>query len=259
MGNKGERAKGKKEKSGNSKGFFTFLPSGLLAFAHRVYNRFISKRIIQNKIGGWFEVDWKKKAFQSDDKTWLRTYDESWNHWAEQDLSELDIQRIRALIPQGSSLLDAGCGDGYLLEKLKDKVDNAAGVDLSSVALKKAAERTGVNVRYVQSFLESMPFKTGSFDIVVCAHTLEHVRDLKKSVNELKRITAKILAVLVPVQEYRLYTEDYQLHFFREEQDLLELFNISGAECIKYSNSGADGKYTGEALLYIGRLKMDNL
>ncbi|MDP8240107.1 MAG: class I SAM-dependent methyltransferase [Candidatus Hatepunaea meridiana] len=162
-------------------------------------------------------------------------YDESWQHCRKQDLSPYDLKRISDKTTPGSTVLDAGCGDGYLLKNLSDKCSHLIGVDISTVALSKARKRIGDNVILVQALLEDLPFRSSSIDIVVSAHTIEHVKDIDKSISELKRIAKHRLVILVPCQEYLPYTEDYHLHFFPTEKDLLDRVGIANAHCERYS------------------------
>lgn len=222
---------------------------------HHIYNRLISRHRIKRRVGNWFEVDWKRKAGNADSRTWAATYDKSWHNWSKQDLAPQDISRIADLIGSCKSLLDAGCGDGYLLENLQSLSGYCTGIDISIIALNRARSRLGYGTQFVESFIEELPFENNSFEVVVSAHTLEHVRDLKKSVSELKRVTSKKLIILVPVQEYLPYTEDYHLHFFKTPADLIHTVGLPNAECIKYRNPPGDYMYQGEILLLSANLE----
>ena len=215
-----------------------------------MYNRIVSKRIIRRKTGDWFDVEWKRHAGEADTRTWLRTYDESWKNWGAQDLSPHDIEMVSQRVPAGASVLDAGCGDGYLLDSLTVKAGQCTGVDVSGSALELAAHRLeGKKIMLVQAFLENLPFSDNSFDVVVSAHTLEHVRELERAAAELKRVASRRLVVLVPAQESLPYTEDYHLHFFLREDDLARAIGIPGAECIRYESPRGNHKYSGDILL----------
>jgi SAM-dependent methyltransferase len=216
---------------------------------HYIYNRIISRHRIKRRVGSWFEVDWKIKARNADRKTWVDVYDKSWENWSKQDLAPQDISRISDLAGPCKSLLDAGCGDGYLLDGLKHLTEFWMGIDLSKIALRRARKRFGANSSFTESFIEDLPFADDSFEVVVSAHTLEHVRNLERAVSELKRITSKKLIILVPSQEYLPYTEDYHLHFFTRREDLIKVVGIHNAKCIRYKNPPGDYMYQGDVLL----------
>lgn len=43
-------------------------------------------------------------------------------------------------------------------------------------------------IRYVQGFAENLPFDDKSFDLVIISNTLDHVQDMKRSVEEIDRV-----------------------------------------------------------------------
>jgi SAM-dependent methyltransferase len=94
---------------------------------------------------------------------------------------------VRSLGRVGEAL-DLGCGDGRLTLEL-----DAAGLtaaDVSAEALRRAAPRLAAK-RAVLAELEPdapLPFEDGSFDLVLCAETLEHVRDVQLLLSELRRV-----------------------------------------------------------------------
>jgi len=221
----------------------------LPGWVKRLYNRTVSKTIIRNKFGSWLDIEWNRNARERSDREWVAAYNTSWKYWQESDLAPGDVERIRNEIRNCSSLLDAGCGDGFLLERVRDLAVSCAGMDLSLSGLKLARKRLGDDQPLVQSFLEALPFPSRCFDTVVTTHTLEHVKDLQRAVSELKRVTARKLIVLVPCQEEVLYSEDYHLHYFSKEADLLNLFSLPNARCVRYIVPPGECSYAGDVLL----------
>ena len=80
--------------------------------------------------------------------------------------------------------LDLGCGDGRLTAELRAREVIAA--DASRVALERARGR-GIETVLVQPD-EPLPFGDNSFDLALCAETLEHVRDVQLLLSELRRV-----------------------------------------------------------------------
>ncbi len=218
-------------------------------FLRLLYNRFVSKHLIQKTLGAWFNINWKEEALSADERTWIDTYDTAWSQEPLPDLSTEDLKRISALIDDHSSILDAGCGDGYLLEFLCQKSNCRTGLDLSRTALKLAHKRLSSSIPLIQGFIEALPFADDSFDVVICTHTLEHIKNLAESISELKRITNKQLIILVPSQEYLPYTMDYHLHFFPQEKDLLGCLNDDKARIERYTIPPGECIYQGDVLL----------
>jgi O-antigen biosynthesis protein len=92
---------------------------------------------------------------------------------------------VRSLGPAGRAL-DLGCGDGRLGAEL-DATELVA-ADVSPVALERAGRRLPA-ARLVELDPDApLPFPDSSFDLVLCAETLEHVRDLQLLLSEARRV-----------------------------------------------------------------------
>jgi len=92
-----------------------------------------------------------------------------------------------------STLLDVGCGGGFLAEDFARAGYEVSGVDPapeSIAAAKTHAENAGLDIRYHVAAGEDLPFADGSFDIVTCCDVLEHVDDLSRVLAEISRVLA---------------------------------------------------------------------
>ncbi|OJU75674.1 MAG: hypothetical protein BGO09_12175 [Bacteroidetes bacterium 47-18] len=113
------------------------------------------------------------------------------------------------------SVIDIGCGRGYFLEQLVKKgARNIWGCDLFDAVPVPGTQ-------YQKGNIENLPFPDNSFDVVICSHILEHVKDFDKAVSEIKRIARKKVIVTVPKQRYYYYTLDLHVRFFHKEADLI--------------------------------------
>ena len=85
-----------------------------------------------------------------------------------------------------SSALDLGCGDGRLTAELG--ASELVAADVSEVALGRARARrpSAAVVRVVPD--EPLPLADASFDLVLCAETIEHVRDVQLLLSEARRV-----------------------------------------------------------------------
>ncbi|MBW2971359.1 class I SAM-dependent methyltransferase [Candidatus Woesearchaeota archaeon] len=83
-------------------------------------------------------------------------------------------------------VLDIGCADGSFALHLQEMGFNVFGIDISSEAIRKAKQK-GVDAM-VHDVSERFPFKSDSFDIVVCMEVIEHIYDTDFLINELNRI-----------------------------------------------------------------------
>jgi SAM-dependent methyltransferase len=83
--------------------------------------------------------------------------------------------------------LDVGCGDGRLTAELSAL--KICAVDVSPVALERARRRLGSNADLLEIEPdEPLPLEDARFDIVLCAETLEHVRDVQLLLSEIRRV-----------------------------------------------------------------------
>ena len=97
------------------------------------------------------------------------------------------------------SLLDVGSADGFnaaCMQRLFNCTTVAS--DLSSEALCRAQERYGLDAVGIDSHI--LPFKSNSFDVVMCNETIEHVHDPVQAMLELYRVAKKY--VLISTIEY---------------------------------------------------------
>jgi SAM-dependent methyltransferase len=85
-----------------------------------------------------------------------------------------------------TSALDLGCGDGRLTAELQAGALVAA--DVSEVALERARRRLPGSDTLRLAPDEPLPLDDGSFDLVLCAETIEHVRDVQLLLSELRRV-----------------------------------------------------------------------
>jgi len=82
--------------------------------------------------------------------------------------------------------LDLGCGDGRLTTELDAAHLTAA--DVSAVALARAAARLP-GARLIELEPDApLPLDDGGFDLVLCAETVEHVRDVQLFLSEIRRV-----------------------------------------------------------------------
>jgi SAM-dependent methyltransferase len=84
-------------------------------------------------------------------------------------------------------LIDVGCATGALLEKLRNRGWESAGVEISPSAEYARRER-GLDVRSLP--LEECRFPASSFDVVLASHLMEHLNDPAGFVTEVYRILA---------------------------------------------------------------------
>lgn len=93
--------------------------------------------------------------------------------------------------PHGSTLLDIGCGGGFLAEEFARLGFRVTGVDPSPRSLATAqahVEASGLEIEYRQGKGEALPAEPQSMDVVSCCDVLEHVADLNRVIAEIARV-----------------------------------------------------------------------
>ena len=98
----------------------------------------------------------------------------------------------------GGTLLDVGCGMGYSVEEALARGWDALGVETSSHAASKGAQRTGGRISC--GLLQEQKFAGARFDVVTLVDVIEHVTDPLGLLREIARITRAggLLALTTP-------------------------------------------------------------
>lgn len=104
------------------------------------------------------------------------------------EIRRRDLARIADLVPLGSRVLDLGCGDGELLQLLRDtRRARVHGIELD---LANVAECVRRDIPVVQFDIDQglADFADGSFDVVVLSQTLQVVRKPALVLREMLRV-----------------------------------------------------------------------
>ena len=99
-----------------------------------------------------------------------------------------DMELIAELVPEGSRVLDLGCGNGEFLSLLRDtRQCTGYGIEIADANVLACAQR-GVNA--IQLNLEEglALFEDQSFDVVLQIETLQHLRNTEKMLRETARV-----------------------------------------------------------------------
>lgn len=105
------------------------------------------------------------------------------------------------------SVLDIGCGEGFILNKLKEEGIGKSweGIDYSKEAI-EIGKKTHPNLSLKQGSIYDSKFKDNSFDLVVCTEVLEHLKEPKKALKEVIRISNKYVLLSVPNEPLFLFS-----------------------------------------------------
>jgi malonyl-CoA O-methyltransferase len=116
---------------------------------------------------------------------WAATYASE----AHTPLMRIEEGAVRDLLPdvRGRVTLDAACGTGRYLRELDARgAALACGVDLSDTMLRRVPSPSP----RVRADLQQLPFRSSSFDVIVCGLAIGHVERLEPCLRELGRLLA---------------------------------------------------------------------
>lgn len=101
------------------------------------------------------------------------------------------------------SVLDVGCGEGFTLDRLhKEKIGKSyEGIEYEETAV-ELAKKMYPKLTFKQGDIYKLPYKSNSFDLVVCTEVLEHLEDPKKAYRELLRVSKKYVLLSVPNEPF---------------------------------------------------------
>jgi len=121
-----------------------------------------------------------------------RIYD--YSNWVNDNREEYDY--ILELVKPGSSIVDLGCGNGSLMQRLiREKGCTAAGMEISSSGVDVCISK-GLDV-IRGSIDQRLPYRENSFDYAICNVTLQMVMFPEMLLAEMKRV-ARYLVLSFP-------------------------------------------------------------
>ena len=109
---------------------------------------------------------------------------------------KLEVKIIAKLIEKNTRVLDVGCGDGTLMEFLKDnnKID-IRGIEISKSNIQKCIGK-GLTVIEGDAEKDLSQFPDGSFDFVILSQTLQAFLTPEKVISELLRVGKKAIVTI---------------------------------------------------------------
>ena len=98
------------------------------------------------------------------------------------------------------SVLDVGCGEGVpLLNILSDLQSNNSinGVDFDEIKLHMIKNNISQG-NFVKGNVYNLPYKSKTFDLILCLEVMEHLSSPKKALEEIKRVSSQDILFSVP-------------------------------------------------------------
>jgi SAM-dependent methyltransferase len=150
------------------------------------------------------------------------------------------IRFFKYTIPEGSSVLEIGCGTGHILNALNP--DRGVGIDIS-LQMIEAAKHQYPHLRFFHMDAENLEID-GSFDYILISDTLGYLEDIQKALQELWKVshpdTRIILTyhnflwqpLLVFAEKVKLKMPQMRLNWLNHE-DIHNVLNLEWFEIIK--------------------------
>jgi ubiquinone/menaquinone biosynthesis C-methylase UbiE len=107
------------------------------------------------------------------------------------------LQDMLGSLPPGArSVLDVGCGDGFVTDSLPESL-HVEGLDRSKQALARVKRKAHLGSSV------GLPFPDRKFDLVMCNDVLEHLpqQDFAGTLHELARVSSHYALITVPFLE----------------------------------------------------------
>lgn len=115
------------------------------------------------------------------------------------------------------SVLDAGCGEGIPLALLAGQrsMDRAVGFDLDLERV-RLARRDASAADFLVSNVQSLPFESDSFDLILSLETLEHVGYPERALQEYARVARRYVLLSVPHEPWWRLGNMARLKYLRQ-------------------------------------------
>lgn len=113
------------------------------------------------------------------------------------NFNDVLLSEVKKLKPQ--SVLDAGCGEGFVLKRLKDagigkKLEGFDSLDRAIKIGKKLHPELNIKLGDIYK----IDAKANTYDLVICSEVLEHLEKPEDGLKELIRVSKKYLVLSVP-------------------------------------------------------------
>ena len=114
--------------------------------------------------------------------------------------------RLLALVRQAApaSILDAGCGEGFVAARIGERMPGVAitGIDENAGAVAFARDHFGTHGTYEVGSVYALPYADATFDLVLCSEVLEHLDRPDAALAELTRVARRHVLLSVPLEPY---------------------------------------------------------
>jgi SAM-dependent methyltransferase len=154
--------------------------------------------------------------------------------------NQLIVWALRRYFPRAESLLEIGCGTGFVLSGIKESLPGLSltGSEIFSAGLSFAAQRLP-GVELFQMDARKIPF-TEEFDVIGAFDVLEHVKEDSEVLSQMYQATRKRGGILVTVPHHPFLwspADDYARHVRRyKSKELRDRVKRAGFDVIRVTS-----------------------
>ncbi len=134
----------------------------------------------------WRQVppDYYQKGVKNNLFQWI------WHTWKWTSMEKFfkKLKKVSFGNNKPSKILDVGCASGFLTSQIADlfPLSESFGVDSYTEAI-RFGQKSYPNIKFRYADAHKLPFKNGSFDLITCIETLEHLENPKGAICEMYR------------------------------------------------------------------------
>jgi SAM-dependent methyltransferase len=149
---------------------------------------------------------------------------------------------LKSVIPQGSSVLEIGCGDGRLLGELKPS--RGLGIDFSADMVREAKKRETDRCEFVEADIEYATF-TETFDYIVLFDCIGILLDIQRAFENIKTACGERTRIVIHYhsmlwEPFLKVLEALHLkmpqphHNWLSDSDVRNFMTLSGLDLVRY-------------------------
>lgn len=155
-----------------------------------------------------------------------------------------------------SQVIDIGCGDGYLLGKIRklSKEINLTGIDFKTNY--ENIQKLNINFKEGDIHQELIKISSKSFDFLFCTHVLEHLINPSLVIKEMRRICSGTLIIICPLEKQFRWGANYHIQFFKNSKSFIEFIRLSNVQ-ENMNKNFKTYEYLGD-LMYVEYLEISN-
>lgn len=167
--------------------------------------------------------------------------------WDAERLEQLAKQISAFESDKSANILDVGCANGGLLVALQHNGYQPSGIDPSPICVQQAQQMTGGSVW--AGSLTKLPSDIGKFDGIVLSHVMEHVRDLKNTMECVRELLKPSGWIYIEVPDAMRYAQFLVAPFQDFNTEHINHFSLTSLTNLCFYN-GFSPAYGGEKEIF---------